>query len=192
MNNKILGWNHFRQNLNEAEKNIIRSIRLKNLFNPTTLLILPWDIICERHNIIFAMLEKIHLSSLVTNALRIFRHNLTKGTSNITSIFNTNKKGSRKFRQILEESQFQNINKSNKSLRKRLLFASSSVNAIADRERDCNFYKLFWISKLKLERGEFIFNFNNNLLYTNKMILHFILNIEPACPRYINARLPPP
>ena len=43
MNNEILGWNHFRQNLTEAEKNIIRSIRLKNLLNPITLLILPWD-----------------------------------------------------------------------------------------------------------------------------------------------------
>ena len=106
MNDKLLGWNHFRQNLTEAEKNVIRSICLKNLFNPTTLLILPWDIICERHNIIFTVLEKIHLSSLVSNALRIFRNNFTKETSNITSIFSPNKKGSRKFRQILEESQF--------------------------------------------------------------------------------------
>ena len=41
----------------------------------------------------------------------------------------------------------------NKSLRKRIRFASSAVNAKADKERDCNFYKIIYIKKNKTARA---------------------------------------
>ena len=48
-----------------GQKNILRSIRLKNLINPTIRLIIPSDLNYDRHGIIFTVLEKFHLRSLV-------------------------------------------------------------------------------------------------------------------------------
>ena len=61
-------------------------------------------------------------------------------------------------------------------MRKCVIFAPTAVNVAADCARGGNFYKLFWISNIKLELGEFIFKFNNNVLYTKEMISHFILD----------------
>ena len=46
---------------------------------------------------------------------------------------------------------------------------------------DCNFYKIFRISKLRNNLRSFIFNFSAQTLYHNAMIAHFVQNHEPTC-----------
>ena len=52
-----------------------------------------------------------------------------------------------------------------------------------DPERDCNFYKIFKISKLKNNLQGFIFNFTSQTLYHNAMIAHFVPDHDPSCQR---------
>ena len=50
-----------------------------------------------------------------------------------------------------------------------------------DPERDCNFFKIFRISKLRNNLRSFIFNFTAQTLYHNAMIAHFVQNHDPTC-----------
>jgi hypothetical protein len=61
----------------------------------------------------------------------------------------------------------------------------------ADPERDCNFYKIFKISKLKNNLRSFIFNFTSQTLYHNAMIAHFAPDHDPSCQRCHFGKLRP-
>ena len=117
---------------------------------------------------------------------RKFSMNKDKGCTPIVTFFRKIVKGSVRFRKIIDnvESEIGPTSGLNK-------FVALTNYNNADLERDCNFYKIFKISKLKNNLQSFVFNFTSQTLYHNAMIAHFVLDHDPSCQRCDFGKLRP-
>ena len=123
-------------------------------------------------------LEIFYLRSVHRNVMRKFSMNKDKACTPILTFFRKIVKGSVKIRRIIDNIKNEVV--SGSGLRKRVALAH---NYDVDPERDCNFYKIFKISKLRNNLRSFIFNFTAQTLYHNAMIAHFVQNHHPTCQR---------
>ena len=110
--------------------------------------------------------------------MRKFAMNKDKVCTPILTFIRKIVKGSVKIRRIIDN--FKHVVVSGYGLRK---LGALAPDYNADPERDCNFYKIFGISKLRNNLRSFIFNFSAQTLYHNAMITHFVQNHEPTCQR---------
>ena len=106
--------------------------------------------------------------------MRKFSINKDKVCTPILTFFWKIVKGSVKIRRII----FKPVVVSGYGLRKCIALAHCNN---VEPERDCNFYKVFRISKLRNNLRSFIFNFTAQTLYHNAMITHFFQNHDPTC-----------
>ena len=104
--------------------------------------------------------------------------NKDKVCTSILTLIRKIVKGSVKIRRIIDN--FKPVVVSGYGLRKPIALAHYNN---VDPERDCNFYKIFRISKLRNNLRSFIFNFTAQTLYHNAMIAHFVQNHDPTCQR---------
>ena len=110
--------------------------------------------------------------------MRKFSMNKDKVCTSILTLIRKIVKGSVKIRRIIDN--FKPVVVSGYGLRKPIALAHYNN---VDPERDCNFYKIFRISKLRNNLRSFIFNFTAQTLYHNAMIAHFVQNHDPTCQR---------
>jgi len=104
----------------------------------------------------------------------------------ILTFFRKIVKGSVKIRRILDN--FKPVIVSGYGLRK--LVALAHYNNV-EPERDCNFYKVFRISKLRNNLRSFIFNFTAQTSYHKAMIAHFVQDHDPTCQWFLFGNLRP-
>ena len=131
-------------------------------------------------------LELFYLKSVHRSVKRQFAMNKDKACTPIVTFFRKIVRGSVKFRRIIDN--IEQESGPTPGLRKRV--ALSNYNA-ANPERDCNFNKIFKISKLKNNLRCFIFNFTSQTLYHNAMIAHFVQDHDPICQRCELGKLRP-
>ena len=117
---------------------------------------------------------------------RKFLLNKDKGCTPIVTFFRKIVKGSVRIRKIIDNV-VSEIGPTS-GLNKRVSLTNYNN---ADPERDCNFYKIFQISKLKNNLQSFIFNFTSQTLYHNAMIAHFVPDHDPSCQRCKIGKLRP-
>ena len=129
-------------------------------------------------------LERFHVRSLVRYAKTEFLININLETTQLSTFVNRIKKGSKKYRKILSNEKVCLHN--NKGLKK----LSTLTQPLEP--RDCNFYNLFRCSFLTNEFCEFLFKFNTGTLYTNAMIVNFVVYQDPACGRCAGGRFSQP
>ena len=173
-----LGMNHFRANLTPETVLLIRKLRFVNLVD-----IFNSEIFSENRVALYLgfcpnPLEIFYLRSVHRNVMRKFAMNKDKVCTPILTFFRKIVKGSVKIRRIIDNIKHEVV--SGCGLRKRVALAQ---NYNVDPERDCNFYKIFRISKLRNNLRSFIFNFTAQTLYHNAMIAHFVQNHDPTCQR---------
>jgi len=104
----------------------------------------------------------------------------------IVTFFRKIVKGSVKIRRIINN--VESDSGPTPGLRKRVALSNYIA---ANPERDCNFNKIFKISKLKNNLRCFIFNFTLQTLYHNAMIAHFVHDHDPTCQRCEFGKLRP-
>ena len=183
---KKLGMNHFRANLTPETVLLKKKLRVVNLVD-----IFNSDIFSENSIALYLgfrpnLLEFFYLRSVHRNVMRKFTMNKDKVCAPIHTFIRKIVKGSVKIRRIIDN--FKPVVVSEYGLRK--LVALAHDNNV-DPERDCNFYKIFRISKLRNNLRSFIFNFTAQALYHNAMIAHFVQNDDPTCQRWEFGNLRP-
>ena len=122
------------------------------------------------------LLELFFLKSVHRNVERKFSLNKDKVCTPILTFYRKIVKGSVRITRILDN--FKQEIEPGIGLRKRIALANYNN---AEPERDCNFYKIFEISKLSNNLRSFIFNFTSLTLYQNAMIAHFVQDHDPTC-----------
>jgi len=181
-----LGMNHFRANLKPETVLLIKKLRFVNLVD-----IFNSDVFSENRVALYLgfrpnPLEFFYLRSVHRNVMRKFAMNKDKVCTPILTFIRKMVKGSVKIRSIIDN--FKPVVVSEYGLRKRVALAHDNN---VDPERDCNFYKIFRISKLRNNLRSFIFNFTAQALYHNAMIAHFVQNDDPTCQRWEFGNLRP-
>ena len=181
-----LNRNHFRENLTHGEIILVRKLRFVNLVD-----ILNSNTFSENSLTVYLgfrpnLLEIFYLKSVHRSMKRKFSMNKDKGCTPIVTFFRKIVKGSVRFRKIIDnvESEIGQTSGLNK-------FVALTNYNNADLERDCNFYKIFKISKLKNNLQSFVFNFTSQTLYHNAMIAHFVPDHDPSCQRCDFGKLRP-
>jgi len=132
------------------------------------------------------LLELFYLKSVHRSVQRKFSLNKDKVCTPIFTFFRKIVKGSFRIRRILDN--FESEIESTSGLKKRVALANYNK---AKLERDCNFYKIFKISKLINNLRSFIFNFTSQTLYHNAMIAYFVQDHDPSCQRCDFGKLRP-
>ena len=169
-----LNRNHFRENL--TPKKILKKLRFVHLVN-----IFDSNTFSENSLTLYLgfqpnLLELFFLKSLHRNLERKFSLNKDKVCTQILTFYRKIVKDSVRIKRILNN--FKPEIKLGIGLRKRIALANYNN---AEPERDCNFYKIFEISKLRNNLRSFIFNFTSLTLYQSAMIAHFIQDHDPTC-----------
>ena len=173
-----LSLNHFRANLTLETILLLKKIRFVNLVD-----IYNSEIFSENRVALYLgfrpnPLEIFYLRSIHRNVMRKFASNKDKVCTPILTFFRKIVKGSVKIRRFIDNSRKKVASES--GLRKRAALANDFD---VDSERDCNFYKIFKISKLRNNLRSFIFNFTAHTFYHNVMIAHFAQDHHPTCQR---------
>ena len=179
-------WSHFRENLTHEEVILVRKLRFVNLVD-----ILNSDTFSENSLTVYLgfrpnLLELFYLKSVHRSVKRKFLLNKDKGCTPIVTFFRKIVKGSVRIRKIIDNV-VSEIGPTS-GLNKRVSLTNYNN---ADPERDCNFYKIFQISKLKNNLQSFIFNFTSQTLYHNAMIAHFVPDHNMSCQRCEFGKLRP-
>ena len=181
-----LNINHFRENLTHGEATLVRKLRFVNLVD-----ILNSDTFSENSLTLYLgvrpnLLELFYLKSVHRSVKRQFSMNKDKVCTPIVTFFRKIVRGSVKMRRIMDNVESE-LGPTPGLCKRVALTNYINVNP----ERDCNFYKIFKISKLKNNLRSFIFNFTSQTLYHNAMIAHFVQDHDPSCQRCKLGKLRP-
>ena len=181
-----LNRNHFRINLTLEKISLIMKLRFVHLVD-----IFDSNTFSENSITLYLgfrpnVLEFFYLRSVHRNVKRKFLLNKDEVCTPILTFFRKITKGSVRLRRILDN--FKPEIETEIGLRKRCTLAyHNNVETV----RDCNFYKIFRISKLRNNLRSFIFNFTSQTLYHNAMIAHFVQDHDPTCQRCDSGYLRP-
>jgi len=173
-----LNRNHFRENLTPEKILLIKNLRFVHL-----VVIFDSNTFSENSLTLYLgfqpnLLELFFLKSVHRNVKRKFSLNKDKVCTPILTFYRKIVEGSNRIRRILDN--FKREIEQGIVLRKRVALANFNNE---DPQRDCNFYKIFKISKLRNNLQSLIFDFTTQTLYHNAMIAHFVQDHDPTCQR---------
>ena len=189
---QMLQKKHFRNNLTVDSWNQITSLRLFNLIDPTTKQIKDRERLNRTIGIELNNLEYLHLLNLIRPNLNKYNLNLDQETQPIRTFMNKIIKGSKKFRLHLQRNNIHNINE-HKTLNGLTARLKHTNETNITHNNKSNFYNIFKNTNLPNSFREFVYKFNNNILYTNTALSKFLPDINESCSICLNHRtLPAP
>ena len=170
-------------------------LRPFDILNLNTLEILPLRVIEQRQGLALTIADYGTISTFMEQNVYRLRRNFNSPCTSLTTFFDSIKKGSKKFRNILLSEQKTNFLKSHSGLKKRLTLISELYNNQIELcvRRDESFFSVFNQNIIPTIFRTNFFNLLNNYTMLNGQISHFDENINPSCSfcRTANINNPP-
>jgi len=186
------------EDINDATLNLSRKkligLRPFDILNLNTFEIQPLRTIEARQGIAFTVTDYDTISTFMRQNVYRLRKNFASPCTSILTFFNTIKKGSKKFRNILLSDQDSIIINNHHGLRKRLSFISNLNNDQIETcvRRDEDFFSVFNLNFIPTIIRTNFFNMLNNYTMLNGQISHFDENINPSCSFCLNSNIANP
>ena len=163
------------------EKKLI-SLRPFDILNLNTLEILPSRIIEVWQGIAFTVADYNTISTFMRQNVYRLRKNFASPCTSLITFFDSVKKGSKKFRNVLFSDQNSTAINNHSGLKKRLALISNLYNdQIEVCVRRDDFFSIFNSNIIPTIIRTNFFNMLNNYTMLNGQISHFDENINPSC-----------
>lgn len=160
----------------------LKSLRPFDILNINSLEVLQKNIIEARHNLYFTEADYTSLKTFINYNLHKMRKNFASPCTNLMTFFNSVKKGSKKYRQILMHKKMSlNIVHNGLLTRKKYIQLLDPNLELDNVTRDVRFFSTFNAGYLPATLRANFYMYLNNYTKLNSQISKFDLNINPMC-----------